>query len=112
MKVLKITIFFFFGILTTFSQHKINGKIVDEQNQPLPFANIILYKIGEEANPNGTVSNNDGTYSFEKIVSGKYKIEISMLGFETQKIVEFELNENKIFNNKLTVSFNLLFNKL
>lgn len=98
MKVLKITIFFFFGILTTFSQHKISGKIVDKQNQPLPFANIVLYKIGEEANPNGTVSNNDGIYNFDKIASGKYKLEFSMLGFETQKIAEFDLNEHKTFN--------------
>lgn len=98
MKSLKIIIFFFFGILTTFSQHNINGKIIDEQNQPLPFANIILYEIGKEANPKGTVSNDTGTYSFDKITDGKYKMEISMLGFETQKIAEFELNENKIFN--------------
>ncbi|MFK8059889.1 MAG: TonB-dependent receptor [Polaribacter sp.] len=88
----------FFGILSTFSQHKINGKIVDEENQPLPFANIILYEIGSKENPKGTVSNDNGRYSFDKVASGKYKIEISMLGFETQKIKEFELNSNKIFN--------------
>ncbi|WP_405562970.1 outer membrane beta-barrel protein [Polaribacter sp. Asnod6-C07] len=98
MKVLKITIFFFFGILTTFSQHKISGKIIDEQNQPLPFANIVLYKTGEEAKPNGTVSNDDGTYIFDKIASGNYKIEISMLGFTTQKIEDFDLNSDKTLN--------------
>lgn len=98
MKVLKITLFFFFGILTTFSQHKINGKIVDEQNEPLPFANILLLKTGENAAPKGTVSDENGNYSFEKITSGKYKIEISMLGFKTYKIPEFDLNGNKTFN--------------
>ncbi|UAM98302.1 TonB-dependent receptor [Polaribacter litorisediminis] len=98
MKVLKIILFFFFGILTTFSQHKINGKIVDEQNEPLPFANILLLKTGENAAPKGTVSDENGNYSFEKITSGKYKIEISMLGFKTYKIPEFDLNGNKTFN--------------
>jgi len=98
MKVLKITLFFFFGILTTFSQHNINGKIVDEQNEPLPFANILLLKIGEDATPKGTVSDENGNYSFEKITSGKYKIEISMLGFTTYKIPEFDVNGNKTFN--------------
>lgn len=88
----------FFGILTTFSQHAISGKIVDEQNQSLPYANIVLYKIGEEQNPKGTVSNDNGMYSFDKIASGKYRIEISTLGFETQKIAEFELNSDKTFN--------------
>ena len=87
-----------FGILTTFSQHKISGKIVDEQNNPLPFANIVLYEIGKETNPQGTVSNDKGMYSFDKIAAGKYKIEVSMLGFETYKIKEFDFNSDKTFN--------------
>lgn len=97
MKTLITTLFITLS-LSIFSQHKISGKIVDKQNQPLPFANILLLKIGEEDSPKGTVSNDDGTYSFENITSGKYKIEISMLGFETYKIPEFELNTNKTFN--------------
>ncbi|MCI2228663.1 TonB-dependent receptor [Polaribacter sp. MSW13] len=87
-----------FGILATFSQHSISGKIVDEQNEPLPFANIILHKIGSNENPKGAVSDEKGEYKIENISSGKYRIEISTLGFETQKIKEFELNSNKTFN--------------
>ncbi|TMM29954.1 TonB-dependent receptor [Polaribacter aestuariivivens] len=99
MKTFTTTLFLlFFGIFTTIAQYTISGKIVDTQNNTLPFANIILYKTGNEANPKGTVSNDDGSYKFENIASGKYKIEISMLGFETQKIKEFELTSNKIFN--------------
>jgi hypothetical protein len=88
----------FFGILTTFSQHKITGKIVDEQNQPLPFTNIILYKIVDEANPQGTVSDDKGEYTLENIASGNYSLEISMLGFEIEKITAFQLNANKTIN--------------
>lgn len=88
----------FFGILTTFSQHKITGKIVDEQNQPLPFTNIILYKIVDEANPQGTVSDDKGNYTLENIASGNYSLEISMLGFEIEKITAFQLNANKTIN--------------
>ena len=84
--------------LSVFSQHTISGKIVDDQNETLPFANILLLKIGEEGNPKGTVSDENGNYSFEKIASGKYKIEISMLGFKTYKIPEFDLNADKTFN--------------
>ncbi|WP_298781349.1 outer membrane beta-barrel protein [uncultured Polaribacter sp.] len=102
------TFILFFGILTTFSQHSISGKIIDNQNQPLPFTNIILYKIGNEANPKGTISNDDGEYKIENISSGKYKIEFSMLGFETQKIKEFELNSNKKFNITLKEESQLL----
>ena len=64
--LISTTFILFFGILTTFSQHSISGKIVDEQNQPLPFANIILYKIGNEANPKGAISDDKGEYQFKK----------------------------------------------
>ncbi|WP_405611400.1 outer membrane beta-barrel protein [Polaribacter sp. Asnod1-A03] len=108
MKVLKITIFFFFGILSTFSQHKISGKIVDEQNQSLPFANIILLKTESKETPKGVVSNDEGVYTLKNISSGKYKIEISMLGFETKIIKEFDLNSDKIFNITLKEESQLL----
>lgn len=98
MKTLTTVVFFFLSITTAFTQHSISGKIVDEQNQSLPFANIILYKIGSNENPQGTVSNDDGTFKLDKITSGKYRIEISMLGFETYKIKEFEINSNKTYN--------------
>ncbi|MEO9570667.1 MAG: TonB-dependent receptor [Polaribacter sp.] len=99
MKLFTTTIFILlFGVLASFSQHAISGKIVDEQNTPLPFANIVLYEIGSKENPKGTVSDDKGEYKLENISSGKYKIEISMLGFETQIIKEFNLNTNKIFN--------------
>ena len=97
MKILTSTFFLFFTVLTVFSQHTISGKIVDAQNQPLPFANIILLKVGEESNPKGTVSDDNGNFILENISSGKYKLEISMLGFITEKIDEFELNSNKSF---------------
>ena len=99
MKLFTTSIFILFlGVLTTFSQHSISGKIVDDQNSSLPFANIVLYKIGEEANPKGTVSNDKGEFTFDKITSGNYKMQFSMLGFKTQNIDEFTLNENKTFN--------------
>jgi len=98
MKFITTTLILLFAFNFGFSQNSIKGKIVDAQNQTLPYANIVLYKIGEEKNPKGTVSDDNGNYKFENIAAGNYKIEISMLGFETQKINQFQLNEDKIFN--------------
>ena len=97
-----------FGILNSFSQHTISGKIIDEQNQSLPFANIVLEEIGNKKTPTGTVSNDNGDYLLENVASGKYTIEISMLGFETQKIDEVEINSNKIINITLKEESQLL----
>ncbi|WP_334055908.1 TonB-dependent receptor domain-containing protein [Polaribacter sp. P097] len=98
MKLLLTSTLFFFGILTCIAQNNINGKIVDEQNQPLPFANVVLYNADKAENPKGTVSKDDGTYIIENIADGNYILEVSMLGFETEKIDKFSLSSNKTFN--------------
>ena len=86
------------GISNSFAQYSISGKIVDQQKQPLAFANIVIKKIGNQQNIRGTISTDNGEYILENVSEGKYIIEISMLGFETQKINEVEINSNKIIN--------------
>ena len=101
MRFLTTTLLLFFGILSAVAQHSISGKIIDDQNQPLPYANVILYKIGEEANPKGAVSDENGNYFFKNIASGKYKMAASTIGFKTEKVKEFQLNSDKTFNFSL-----------
>jgi hypothetical protein len=96
------------GILNSFSQHSISGKIIDQQNQSLPFANIVIEEIGNKKKPTGTVSTDDGDYILENVSSGKYTIEVSMLGFETQKINEVEINSVKTINITLKEESQLL----
>ena len=94
--------------MNSFSQHSISGKIIDQQNQSLAFANIVIEEIGDKKNLTGTVSNDDGDYILENISSGKYTIEVSMLGFETQKINEVEINSDKTINITLKEESQLL----
>ena len=89
---------FFLGLFSIQSQNSISGKVLDTENQPLAYANIVLYSINKDASPKGAVSDDNGSYQFENIPNGTYKIEVSMLGFETKEIKEFELNSNKTFN--------------
>jgi hypothetical protein len=96
------------GVLNSFSQHSISGKIIDQQNQSLAFANIVIEEIGDKKNPTGTVSTDDGDYILENISSGKYTIEVSMLGFETQKINKVEINSDKTINITLKEESQLL----
>jgi len=95
---LTIILLVFLGIFSMKSQHTISGKIVDTENNALSYANIVLYKIGDNGNPKGVVSDDQGNYRFENLEKGNYKLEISMLGFETKKVEEFQLNSNKTFN--------------
>ena len=98
MKTLKIVIAFFFGMSSICSQHNISGKIIDENNEPLSYANIILYQVSDLENPKGAISDDKGIFFFENILKGKYSIEVSMLGFKTYSLKEFDLVGDKTFN--------------
>ena len=78
------------------AQNRISGKVTDDFNAPLPFANIVLEQKGNDVFVQGVVSDDDGAYVFEDIENGTYLIEVSVLGFKVKKTEEFELLKNKI----------------
>ena len=94
MKNFTFFLFIILGAHVGISQNSITGKISDFQSVGLPYANVILYKT-DNSSPKGTISDDNGNFRFENINPGRYKIEVSMLGFETKKIAEFFLNQNK-----------------
>ncbi len=67
--------------LTMFAQSgEISGKIVDENGEAIPFANISLVENGK---PTGTGSTTDfdGFYSIKPLSAGKYDIKFSYIGY-------------------------------
>lgn len=90
------------GIVSSYAQNTINGNIKDSQNEAMPYANIVL--LVNENPTTGVISDNDGNYSFENIKNGKYKLEVSVLGFKTIKSEVFELSEN---NQNKKIDFTL-----
>ena len=63
-----------------FSQVKVSGIVVDEDNNPVPFANIVF-----KGSTTGTVSQEDGTFYLESDETYR-ELVISFLGFETKTI--------------------------
>jgi iron complex outermembrane receptor protein len=64
-------------LVPAFSQHRISGSILDEEMKALPAANIQLSELKR-----GTVTGNDGSFSFEKIPEGSYILIVTFVGFE------------------------------
>ncbi|MBL4605536.1 MAG: TonB-dependent receptor [Flavobacteriaceae bacterium] len=95
---LTISFILLVGLFSIQSQNSISGKIVDKDNQSLAYANVILHTLDTKDTPKGTVTDDNGKYRFENIASGNYKLEISMLGFESKLIKELILDSNKTFN--------------
>jgi outer membrane cobalamin receptor len=63
-----------------FAQTKLTGKIVDETNQPLPGASVVL-----DGTKTGASSDFDGNFTFETSVSSGAVL-VSFVGYETKKL--------------------------
>ncbi len=76
----------FLLLLLTFgaaAQVRVSGIVVDEQDEPVPFANIIF-----KGSTQGTISNENGTFYLESDATYS-ELEVSFVGFET-KLVPLE----------------------
>ncbi|WP_435413454.1 TonB-dependent receptor [Psychroserpens mesophilus] len=77
MKTLFKTIMLFCCALS-FSQTTVKGKVIDNNGQPLPGANIIV-----TGTTTGTISDYDGNYTLTVNQDPPFSIQISSVGFET-----------------------------
>lgn len=64
------------------SAQTITGKLTDEQNQPLPYANVVILSLPDSAFVNGTVSAEDGSFSLNATASDQI-IRITSVGYNT-----------------------------
>jgi hypothetical protein len=80
MKVRLLILFLIFGSFYAISQTKVSGYVYDENNQAIPFANV-LFKGSTE----GTITNEDGKFYLESDEIRKTLV-ISFIGFEILEI--------------------------
>ncbi|GGW57449.1 outer membrane receptor protein involved in Fe transport [Winogradskyella epiphytica] len=76
--------------LTLFAQdYSISGRVVDNNNAPIEFANVIISLEKEGSTLKGTSTNEDGVFNLTNLDEGTFNIKISFIGFEefNQKIV-------------------------
>lgn len=64
------------------SAQTVSGKLVDEQNQPLPYANVVLLSLPDSAFVAGTISDADGTFTLETTMPNQL-LRISSIGYST-----------------------------
>ncbi len=81
MKYKLITSIFILLTGFTFAQTKVSGMVVDNDNQPVPYANVVFKGTTE-----GVVTNEDGRFYIESQLTLKV-IVVSFAGFETKEVV-------------------------
>ncbi|MCK8522492.1 TonB-dependent receptor [Aquimarina sp. D1M17] len=98
-----ILIIFCLSIFKTSAQDAITGKVSDSDNAPLVFANVILYQGDTGTAVSAVATNEEGVYLFERIETGKYRLEVSMLGYDTKKteVFSYEKGQSLSFNFSL-----------
>lgn len=72
---------FYCGCSSLASSQNITGRLVDEQNQPVPYANVILQKA-DSTYLSGTVTDLTGAFSLSKQDAARL-ISISYIGYQT-----------------------------
>ena len=90
-----------------FAQTNINGNVVDQNNEPIPGANIVI--VGKTI---GTVTDFDGNFNLATSEIPPFKIEVSSIGYtsSTQTItsnsqtITVVLNESQTFLDEVVIS--------
>ncbi len=82
MKNLIISSFLIFSIHSLFGQYSISGRIIDDQNAGVPFANVLLLNSVDSTLVKGSITDEQGNYQIQDIAQGNFIIQSSMVGFE------------------------------
>lgn len=64
------------------SAQTVSGKLIDENSQPLPYANVVLLSLPDSAFVSGTISGEDGSFTLET-TSENQIVKISSIGYKT-----------------------------
>ena len=90
-KLLLISIIFLaVGSVNSFGQKatekkefKISGKVIDKATgEPIPYATAFLKEAATDASVAGGVADDNGEFFFNVKAAGKYKVELSFVGYD------------------------------
>ena len=76
------------------AQGKISGQITDDKNKIVEFASVTLLKAKDSTLVKGALSDQNGSFEFEKIASGEYLVNISQMGYKKFYTPKFSLDSD------------------
>jgi outer membrane receptor protein involved in Fe transport len=78
-----LPVLLFSCFFTLSAQVAVNGKVVDDKNQPLGFASIALVAASDSQIVKGALSDTTGYFSIPGVPAGEYRLQATLLGYET-----------------------------
>lgn len=103
----QFTLFFLFAFLSGIAQTTVTGTVKDDQNQPIPSANITVPNSNQ-----GTATNFDGKFSFSVDQQPPFELKVSALGFiaktiaitQNNQVIDAVLQEDETKLDEIVVS--------
>jgi len=97
------------GIVYGQGNYTLKGTVTDEQNNTLPGANIYIPELHS-----GTATDKDGQYILSNLVIGRFKVQYSYMGYETQirdvvitdneMIIDIQLHPSAFHSQEVVIS--------
>ena len=83
------TLFISACVLTSIgvSAQTVSGKLMDENSQPLPYANVVLLSLPDSAFVSGGTSDDKGNFFLKDLSSRSYLLQVSYIGYQPQFIL-------------------------
>ena len=88
-------LFLFLFCFSAFGQHSVEGKLIDNNRDPVAFANVILLNAQDSTTVyKGAVSSEEGSFQFNEVAANEYLLKASFVGFrDLLKQIKVSKNE-------------------
>ncbi|TPE44440.1 outer membrane beta-barrel family protein [Pontibacter mangrovi] len=84
---------------------KISGTVLDaDTKQPIEFATVALISLNTGKPIDGTMADGKGQFTLQKVAAGKYKIQVSFLGYQQQAVENVTVASDNAEVNVGTIS--------
>ncbi|HXC04604.1 MAG TPA: outer membrane beta-barrel protein [Bacteroidia bacterium] len=87
----------FLGLSAFQVQAQIDGKVLDPQSRPIPFANVLLVKASDSLLVKGCVTDENGNFQIGQQAPGEFRLRISCIGYQTQLSAVFHFTPSTNF---------------
>ena len=89
MRFIKVFLFVLTGIIlpVCLSAQTVSGKLIDENSQPLPYANVVLLSLPDSVFVSGATSDDKGNFVLKDLSARSYLLQVSYIGYQPQSIL-------------------------
>ena len=95
-KFLPYLFLFIFISIPRISNAQIQGSVLDKNNKPLSFANVLLLNQNDSTIVSGVMATEEGTYNLTDFKPGNYILGVKMLGYKPTFSSPFEISNSNV----------------